>query len=164
MSNNNWLIKIVITMIVIMIKHNTIVDQTNQQQQIEVTKVKSRNDFFTVANCISKYIPYLTNKDSQTLYNMLDNEYKTKNNITKDNIFTKIETLNDFYKFKAKQMYETKISDNITQYFVYGILTIEATEDDEEETKFYISVKLDKQNNTFSIIPNQYIENMKVVE
>ena len=95
---------------------------------------------------------------------MLDNEYKTKNNITKDNIFTKIETLNDFYKFKAKQMYETKISDNITQYFVYGILTIEATEDDEEETKFYISVKLDKQNNTFSIIPNQYIENMKVVE
>lgn len=61
-------------------------------------------------------------------------------------------------------MYESKILDTITQYFVYGVLTLEATGDDEEEIKFYISVKLDKKNNTFSVIPNLYIDNMKIVE
>ncbi len=61
-------------------------------------------------------------------------------------------------------MYESKISDTITQYFVYGVLTLESTGDDEEEIKFYISVKLDKKNNTFSVIPNLYIDNMKIVE
>ena len=136
--------------------------EQTQEQITEVSIVKDRNDFFTVANCVAKYIPYLTQKDSENLYNFLDDEYKTQNNITKENVLNKIQTLDDFYKFKARQMYETKISDTITQYFVYGTLTVESTGDDEQETKFYISVKLDRQNNTFSVIPNQYIDNMKV--
>lgn len=158
----------IITILVILLnmQHKTQNNTLEKPQEpiTEVTIVKNRNDFFTVANCIAKYLPYLTQKDSENLYNFLDNDYKIKNNITKENVLNKIQTLDDFYKFKARQMYETKISDDITQYFVYGTLTVETTEDDEEETKFYISVKLDKQNNTFSVIPNQYIDNMKVVE
>lgn len=81
-----------------------------------------------------------------------------------NNILDKIETFDDYYKFKAKEMYVTQLSDTISQYFVYGTLTLETSEDEGEEKDFYISVKLDKENGTFSIIPNLYIDGMKAKE
>lgn len=75
-----------------------------------------------------------------------------------------IEIFDDYYKFKAREMYVTQLSDTISQYFVYGTLTLETSEDEGEEKDFYISVKLDKENGTFSIIPNLYVDGMKVIE
>ena len=75
-----------------------------------------------------------------------------------------IEIFDDYYKFKAREMYVTQLSDTISQYFVYGTLTLETSEDEGEEKDFYISVKLDKVNGTFSIIPNLYVDGMKVIE
>lgn len=140
------------------------VNTNDLPQTIEVTRVKNRNDFFTVTNCVDRYITYLSRKDADILYNYLDEQYRKTNGITKQNILENIQTLNDFYKFKAREMYILKDSNEIEQYFVYGTLTLEATGDDEQETKFYISIKLDKTNNTFSVIPNLYIDNLKVVE
>lgn len=87
-----------------------------------------------------------------------------RNILLGDNILSNIETFNDYYKFKAKEMYETQLSDTISQYFVYGTITLETSEEEGEEKDFYISVKLDKENGTFSIIPNLYIDGMKVKE
>lgn len=87
-----------------------------------------------------------------------------RNILLGDNILNNIETFNDFYKFKAREMYVTQLSDNISQYFVYGTLTLETSEEEGEEKDFYISVKLDKENDTFSIIPKVYIDGMKVKE
>lgn len=124
------------------------------EKQKEIVIVKNRNDFFTVANCVDKYITYLTTKEKEILYNYLDEEYKKQNNITMNNIYSYVKTFDDYYKFKAKEMYVCELSSTISQYYVYGTLTIESTGDDEEEMPFYISIKLDKANNTFSVIPN----------
>lgn len=128
-----------------------------QKQPKEIVAVQNRNDFFTVANCVNKYITYLTTKEKEILYNYLDEEYKKEKNITIDNVYSHIETFDRYYKFKAKEMYVGELSSTISQYYVYGTLTVEATGDDEQETPFYISIKLDKANNTFSVIPNLYI-------
>lgn len=128
-----------------------------QKQPKEIVSVQNRNDFFTVANCVNKYITYLTTKEREILYNYLDEEYKKEKNITIDNIYSHIKTFDRYYKFKAKEMYVGELSSTISQYYVYGTLTVEATGDDEQETPFYISIKLDKANNTFSVIPNLYI-------
>ncbi len=133
-------------------------NEKENKQSTETIIVQNRNDFFTVANCVSKYITYLTTKEKEILYNYLDEQYKKENNITIDNIYTYIKTFDDYYKFKAKEMYVSKLSDTISQYFVYGTLTKESTGDDDEQTPFYISIKLDKANNTFSVIPNLYIK------
>ncbi len=159
---------VIITGIIIAISNNN--NEENKTNQVveskitEISRVKNRNDFFTVVNCVDRYITYLTTQEPDILYNYLDEDYRKNNGISQSNVLNRIETLDDYYKFKAKEMYTAKNSDTIEQYFVYGTLTIEATGDDEEETPFYISVKLDKTNNTFSVIPNQYIQNMKVVE
>lgn len=133
----------------------TIKEEPNEKQEIVI--VKNRNDFFTVANCVDKYITYLTTKEKEILYNYLDEEYKKENNITMDNIYSYVKTFDDYYKFKAKEMYVCELSSTVSQYYVYGTLTVEATGDDEQETPFYISVKLDKANSTFSVIPNLYV-------
>lgn len=131
------------------------VEEEPKKQEIVI--VKNRNDFFTVANCVDKYITYLTTKEKEILYNYLDEEYKKEKNITIDNIYSYVKTFDDYYKFKAKEMYVCELSSTVSQYYVYGTLTIESTGDDEQETPFYISVKLDKANNTFSVIPNLYV-------
>ena len=51
--------------------------------EIQVKEVKSRNDFFTVANCVDKYITYLSTKEKDILYNFLDEEYRKKKHITR---------------------------------------------------------------------------------
>lgn len=134
------------------------------EEMIQVSSVTKRNDFFTVVNCVDRYITYLTTQEPEILYDYLDEAYRKEKEITKENILNKMETLDDYYKFRAKEMYVTKLSDNLEQYFVYGILTLEATEETEEKIEFYLSVKMDKQNNTFSVIPNQYIQDGKIVE
>lgn len=139
-------------------------EEVKTQEIIQVSRVKQRNDFFTVVNCVDRYITYLTTQEPEILYDYLDEAYRKEKGITKENVLNKLETLDDYYKFRAKEMYVTKLSDGLEQYFVYGILTLEATEEIEGEIKFYVSIKLDKQNNTFSVIPNQYIQNMEIIE
>lgn len=162
------IILIMITLLVIILTKKDNVhypEETELQQDTQtVERVKNRNDYFTVSNCVDKYITYLTTKQKDILYNYLDEEYRQKNNITEDNIYSHIETLNDYYKFKAKDIYVRELQSGISQYYVYGTLTIESTGDDEEEIPFYISVKLDKTNNTFSIIPDTYIDGLEVKE
>lgn len=175
---NNQILKIIIILIVaviIIISGILIIllnfnPESNTQNEIEtlqtlekdVTPVKDRNDFFTVANCIDKYVTYLSTKEKDILYNYLDETYKVENNITIDNVYQFVKTYDDYYKFKASEMYVANLSNNISQYYVYGTLTPESTGDDEEEIDFYISIKLDKLNNTFSVIPNKYIEGLNI--
>lgn len=153
------LILLILTILSINSKTQKQTIEKGPEKQKEIVIVQNRNDFFTVANCVDKYITYLTTKEKEILYNYLDEEYKKENNITMDNIYLYVKTFDDYYKFKAKEMYVCKISNTLSQYYVYGTLTIESTGDDEQEIPFYISVKLDKANNTFSVIPDLYINN-----
>lgn len=177
MINKFLKIAILIVFIIIVIIASIIIDlsvktekpigegeSTLPQEVMEVTRVTNRNDFFTVVNCVDRYTTYLTTKEQDILYDYLDESYRKQKGITKSNVLSSIETLDDYYKFRAKEMYVAKLSDTIEQYFVYGILTLEATEETQGEIEFYVSIKLDKQNNTFSVIPNQYIQNTKIKE
>ncbi len=175
MKNYKLLIVMIIVIILIIIlltlgiifinlsPKNQYTQQPKQEEiQKEVSRVQNHNDFFTVVNCVDKYVTYLSTQNKDILYLLLDEEYKQEKGINQSNIDSHIKTLNDYYKFKAKEMYVRKIKDTISQYYVYGVLTLETTEDDEEETPFYISIKLDKGTNTFSVIPDTYIEGLSI--
>ena len=90
---------------------------------------------------------------------MLDISYEQKNNITTDNILTKVEDLNTVnIVFNIKQVY---MQDDYTYpiYYVYGTLI------DLEHIKFkdcYLTIYVDTINQTFAIIPisNQEYENI----
>ena len=90
---------------------------SNGKNDIEI--VKSSSKFYTVSNCVYRYITYVQSKSSDNVLLTLDSKYKKDNNINKDNIFEKINVLDGNYNFEGRKMYQQKINDDTTKYYVY---------------------------------------------
>lgn len=132
-------------------------EQSIEQTVNSIEKVRERNKFYTVSACVNKYLSYLYEKNTEILYNYLDKQYIEKNEITKSNILQKIDTIDTYKAFTAKEMYQQKITDEIIQYYAYGVIKEDLPNGEPEEEKFYISIKIDSKNETFSVLPNTYI-------
>lgn len=116
--------------------------------------VTNPSKFYTVSNCVSRYINYLCSKDTDNILLLLNNSYKKKNSINKKNVFSKLESLNELYSFKPKKMYQEIVNKNVTKYYVYGSIYIDNMSniiDDGED--YYIIVYLNKKDYTYSIEP-----------
>jgi len=88
------------------------------------------------------------------LYNVLDEEVKNEKQITPDNVMTKLNKISKSL-VNVTNIYVSEISNNINFYLVRGILKEETSQNTQN---FQVIVKLDKTNNTFSIIPQEFVE------
>lgn len=119
--------------------------------------VKNRNEFFAVKSCITKYLLYITQKDNEIIYSMLDKNYLEEYKITEQTVLSNIEE----YKnpiFCTDRMYVIQNKEAVYTYFVYGTVIDKETS---KNTKLNIVIRLDKQKDLFSIIPYEYIEDKK---
>lgn len=111
------------------------------------------NNFFTVNGCITKYVEYLSKKDTTKLLQVLDKEYVKNNNINIDNIYSILPNLEEgMYSFNSKMMYKDD-GDTIVNYYVYGYLNKEIMDSVLNKEDNYYMVKLDKNNMVYSIKP-----------
>lgn len=111
------------------------------------------NNFFTVNGCITKYVEYLSKKDTTNLLEVLDKEYVTANNINIDNIYSILPNLEEgMYSFNSKMMYRDN-GDTVVNYYVYGYLNKEIMDSVLNKEDNYYMVKLDKNNMVYSIKP-----------
>ena len=88
---------------------------SNGKNDFEI--VKSSSKFYTVSNCVYRYITYVQSKSSDNVLLTLDSKYKKDNNINKDNIFEKISVLDGNYNFEGRKMYQQKLNDDTTKYY-----------------------------------------------
>ena len=106
------------------------------------------------------------NGGSETLFNMLDEKYRTQYGITKENAYSKIncldigdleeEQLNNLdVEIKVKDMYVREKSANIRIYFVYGVIKANIVDINKE---YNFIVEVDSANNTFAILPDNYVK------
>ena len=124
----------------------------------DVEKVRERNRFYTTVSCVNRYLNNLYMKDSKTVYEYLDPLYVEQNGITQDNVLQKLKVLDSKVVFTAEKMYEQKITDVITQYYAYGKIKVDATEDTNNVGEdFYISIRIDREEGTFTVLPDTYI-------
>ena len=114
----------------------------------KIEKVTSRDDFYIIEKCIQKYMKYLKEKDVEKIYGCLDAEFLEKENITEDSITKEIEDWKTG-DFIAEKMYVYDDTETISEYFVAGLI---------ENKEYYIIVKVDYANETFSVLPNYYID------
>lgn len=121
----------------------------------EINIVTSSSKFYTVSNCVYRYLTYVNAQDGESVIKLLDNSYKEKEKITKDNVFEKITVYENAYTFEARKMYQEKVNKDITKYYVYGYLRENTLDADFTNTHldYYIIVILNTKNKTFSIIP-----------
>lgn len=145
-----------------------------------IKRVTSRNEFYAVKNCVNKfYLDYAkiynTASNSDILiideeaeksmqadkkanitavYEMLDTEYIKAKQVTNNNLETTLPKINDSI-VSITNMYVSKKSNRLSIYIVEGTLR-EKTSGNISD--FRIIVKLDGQNRTFSVLPNEYVQ------
>lgn len=119
--------------------------------------VTNRNDFFTVQSCVNNYIIYLTQKDTESLYKLLDKSYIEQFGITESNILEHVENLSGNIIFKAKRMYFEEINESFYKYYVIGeIFENYIDEKLKSMGEFKVTVNMDIENMLFSIVPYGY--------
>lgn len=157
-EKRNIIILVIIAIILIsgIIVYETFFDKSTVNEEKDITVLKDNSRFYTISSCINRYLTYLTNNDSDNLILLVDSEYKKENNINKNNILEYLPKLDKRYSFSAKKMYEQKLSDDYTKYYVYGYL-IEDVFNEEDSIKnaldFYTIVTINSENHTYSITP-----------
>lgn len=139
---------------------NILQEQNEENMEVEqpIEKVRERNEFYTASACVDKYLSYVYAEDIDILYNYLDNEYIEENGITKNNVLEKIEKIDNYKIFVAKEMYKQKVTENITKYYAYGAIKDELEDGEAVEEEFFITIKIDSKNGAFSVLPNTYID------
>ena len=150
------IILVIITIVVVVISFITKDKQENKVEDINI--VTNYSNFYTVDSCLYRTITYMASKDKDSLYLLLNDNYKKENNITKENIMNLFSDVNENSTFITKKMYYQNISNNITKYYVYGIIQDNYLFEDEDITQLesidkYFIVYLDTNNKTFSIEP-----------
>ena len=127
-----------------------IVIEDEPQGDIEEDAIKDREKvinttyFFSVEECINKYLDAIKRGGAVEVLCYLDENYIQQNNLNKDNILTSIE---QGYDFIATEMYE-KRDKTLYSFIVKGVID----DDIYNQQKFYI-VDLDLSNSTFKVTP-----------
>lgn len=138
---------VIIALIIILFK---IFGGSKDSSKIEI--VRSSSKFYTVSNCVSRYLNYLYSEDTDNILLLLNSTYKKNNNINSNNLFDKISKLDDSYDFEARKMYEKVINEHIVKYYVYGYLSNNYFDYD-NQIEYYIIIYLNSKDFTYSVEP-----------
>lgn len=144
----------------------------------EIGPVTDNIDFFTIRNCVQTYLDRI-NINSSTyddgeeridnlsiatgIYNLLSTEYIQKNSITTNNLFQKIDIVQEKLIFVPLKMNYLEL-ENTSKYAVYGFYQ---NLNNQYIKDVYFIVNVDNKNQTFSIMPiqderNQTIEKIQL--
>ena len=136
-------------------------------EKYSTKKVRDSVDFYTVKNICNTYVQNILYKDSESLYNELDPKYLKEFNITKDNVLSKLPKYyfeeNDYLTLEVvvKDMYSIGNENSIYTFFVYGYVVDNIRHN---KNDFKCIVELSKENNTFYILPEDYMEKHNYTE
>ncbi len=130
--------------------------KVNKKEPEKIKILDNYNKFFTISNAASSYIRFLNNEDQDNVYLLLNDEYKKENNITKENIISKLDfnSKNGLVMFEAKKIYYENINDNNIKYYLFGYINVDQmnTYSDKEE-EYYLIINLDTKNQLFDVVP-----------
>lgn len=127
-----------------------------------VKNVDIRNNYYIVKNCITNFYSMLDNSmisengkknTAKYLINLLDKDYLTYSGINEENILERLKTY-DGASYVIDEILVSQRSFEISVYFVYGRIRCNGN-----ISNFFTLVKVDRQNNTFSIYLQDYLQN-----
>ena len=159
-------IEIVICIILVLVFGGTTIYSNIAKKEAEENRIDNTvialndiNRYLTIDSSVSKYISYVSSKNNDYTYQVLDKNYLEDNNITTANIFNKIEFYDPNYRGSAKEIYQISSYQNIYKYYVKEQISNETLDTIEFVRYDYFCITLDESNLTFSIMPiteNEY--------
>ncbi len=109
-------------------------------------------------NVIAESLESEKRASKNKIYNILDEEYITKNSITKDNVDSKLGKYKDIVVL-INGMYLADINENVNIYFVEGNVI---EKENLKKEKFTMTIIIDTQNTGYKIYPNGYKYNIEI--
>lgn len=133
----------------------------------EITDKIYKNDYYIVKYCAEIYqkaiYELLENNNDENkakLFNMLDEEYINEKNINKDELIDKYKNYKKSNIYIDK-MLTAKLADTVNVYIINGKLI---DQENSSKKEYELIVKIDLENNTFSIYPYEYVTEKKYNE
>lgn len=171
------LIIIAIVCTVVFLNRNDNIEKSENVLNIEETKISLQKinnieEYYILKSCVFKYYYNITNYNSsslqedkeyylQNVYNLIDKEYLESKNIVINDILPLMIYRDDF-DLNIEDILRVKNEDeSMYVYFVKGNLRSLKTN---EYIYFYMIVKQDKINKTFSLLPTEYIEDKSIFD
>lgn len=155
-KNQKVLAVILVIAVMALLGYKLFIEKNDSKSKIDNEKielVKDNNRFFTVSSCVDKYFMYLNSKSTDELLILLNEKFKTDNNVNSQNLYSFVKPYTDFYGFITKKMYVQRLNENTYKYYVYGLIE-KGTEDITKTYEdYYVIVILDESNVTFSVQP-----------
>lgn len=141
---------VVVLFLLILFLINT---DNNYNVSNKIVLVNDPSEFYTVSSCLTKYVTYVSSKDNEKIYVMLDSNYIDKNNITVDNVFNFIPIYDGEYTQNSIRMYSQEINSYMTKYYVKYIINQSIMDVVTEDIVQYAIVVLNERELSFSIEP-----------
>lgn len=150
------IVLVIITVLVVIISY--FFNNEDKEKNIEIKIVTNYSDFYTVNSCIHRTVGYLSQKDSDSVYYVLNEKYKKENNINKNEVLNIFDSVDENSTFVSKKMYYEEISENLVKYYIEGYIEQNIIYDeydfvDNSNLNNYFIVYLDRDNKTFSVEP-----------
>lgn len=140
----------VLAILVVLISYFTNNDEDKEES---IYIVKNYSNFYTVSSCINRLVDYISNKEVDSIFSILNDNYKKTNNISKNDILSVFDNYLENSYFEANEMYYQNVNNNITKFYVYGKISLSNAFEVSESVDSYFVVYLDKLNKTFSAEP-----------
>lgn len=127
-------------------------------------KISEYNNYYITFNdYINKYFDYILSQNSEGLLNLLSSDFINDEKISASNVLDNVDNINTNTTYNVKKIYELDTSVSVKNYFVYGYISNEETRNNGQKEKCNFVIKLDYENNAFSIAPygkifNNYIK------
>ena len=124
----------------------------------DIVLVKYDNIFFTIEKNLKNYFLYENEKNIKAIYDILEKNYLTENQITQENLVNYIDKIEaKKYEFKLQNLYANE-NTIYPIYYAYGILV-----QDENEEEKYFTIYVDHHTMSWALKPinkNEYDKNI----
>lgn len=161
MKRDKLLLIVVITALILALIVFAIIKKNDNSNKNNVTNnklvlVDDYSTFFTVEDCVNRYIDYISDEEVERVLNTLNEEYKKENKLD-NNTIAMLDTFNlkgNINYFKSMKMYQQKINVYKYRYYVYGKIYRETEENDMNfVSDYYVIVDMNNNTHTFDITP-----------
>lgn len=128
-------------------------DENNATEENKYILVSDYSTYFTVENCVNRYVNAISNSNKKDVYSLLKDDYKALNGITEENALEKVGKLDSNALFEARDIYYKDITEETRNYYVYGKVKAERIGLITEGDNYYALVTVNQKDYTYKITP-----------
>ncbi len=126
-----------------------------KKESMKTVLVTDNSRYFTVIGCADKFISYIKEGDASNILTILEEDYKTSNNISEINVKNYVPTLdkNALYDYVGDEMYQHRVSEKVVEYYVKGKIKTSLLDEESSYKDYYLTIVLYEDKFLFSVKP-----------